>query len=60
VLNVAESPEGAVAVSVTLPMNPFTGVIVTVEFPEMPLFSVRVSGLAEIPKSTNVNVIVVL
>ena len=48
------------AVSVTLPMNPFTGVIVTVEFPEMPLFSVRVSGLAEIPKSTNVNVIVVL
>ncbi len=60
VLKVAESPEGAVAISVTLPMNPFNGVIVTVEFSEMPLFSVKVLGLAEIPKSTNAKVVVVL
>ena len=34
-------------------MNPFSALIVTVEVPETPALSVRVSGLAAMPKSTN-------
>jgi len=43
--------ELVVAMSVTVPLKPFRGAIVTVEFPGLPALTVRIVGLAVNVKS---------
>jgi len=50
-LRVADNPEEAVAVSVTVPVKPLSAFTVIVDIPEAPAFTVTVVGLAVTLKS---------